>query len=36
MRVEKLSYISAVCLAGASIATSHSDKSVTSAQVNGT
>ena len=37
MRVEKLIYIGAVCLAGASIATSHadSDKSVTAAQVNG-
>ena len=38
MRVVKLIYIGAVCLAGASIATSHadSDKSVTVAQVNGT
>jgi hypothetical protein len=38
MRVAKLIYIGAVCLAGASIATSHadSDKSVTAAQVNGT
>jgi hypothetical protein len=37
MRVEKLIYIGAVCLAGASIATSDadSDKSVTAAQVNG-
>ena len=36
MRVEKLIYIGAVCLAGASITTSHadSDKSVTAAQVN--
>ena len=38
MRVEKLIYLGAVCLAGAPIATSHgdSDKSITAAQVNGT